>query len=79
LILGTSTGEGNIRFVNSRAKFLCVVKMFIYVQFEQAERDVKRLQEHDLKGNIADFSAVAPAAAGAQTGAPERARRHREM
>jgi hypothetical protein len=44
LILGTSESEGNIRFGNSRAKFLCVVKMFIYVHIEQAERDVKRLQ-----------------------------------
>jgi hypothetical protein len=70
LILGTSTVEGNIRFGNSRAKFLCVVKMFIYVHIEQAERDVKRLQEHDLKGNIADFSAVIPATAGAQTERP---------
>jgi hypothetical protein len=70
LILGTSTVEGNIRFGNSRAKFLCVVKMFIYAHIEQAERDVKRLQEHDLKENIAVFSAVVPATAGAQTGCP---------
>jgi hypothetical protein len=79
LILGTSTGEGNIRFGNSRAKFLCVVKMLIYIHMEQQEHDAKSTQKHDLKENIADFSAVVPATAGAQTGAADCVRRYREM
>jgi hypothetical protein len=70
LILGTSTGEGNIRFGNSRVKFLCVVKMFIYMHIERHSRGSKRMQKHDLKENIAEFSVVVPATAGAQTGRP---------
>jgi hypothetical protein len=79
LILGTSTGEGNIRFGNSRAKFCCVVKMLIYINIEQRQHRLGRPQKHERTGNIAAFAAVIPPAAGGIAGALERAWRHREM
>jgi hypothetical protein len=63
LILGTSQGQSNIRLGNSRAKFLCVAKMLIYINNEHGRTHAAAINKRGQAGKIAVFSALAAAPA----------------
>ena len=67
MILGTYEGQGNIRFGNSRAKFLCVVKMLIYINKERRKRDAAGTQKRGQAGKLAVYAVVERAAAAARS------------
>jgi len=53
LILGTEVSQSNIRFRNSRGKFLCVVKMLIYINSERSICWEKGSEKPELMGKLA--------------------------